>query len=152
MDLPEIGCVDRRCLLAAAAAGSTALLAGCTTYGQQASSAAPTTPGSAGHGSPAAGGATNALVAAADVPVGGGKVVDAAKVVVTQPTAGTFKAFSSICTHQGCSVIGVGSGTINCPCHGSRFSPVDGSVKQGPAKKPLAEVPVTVKDGQVVKA
>ena len=60
-------------------------------------------------------------IAAADIPVGGGKVFDKLKVVITQPTAGDFKAFSAICTHQGCLVSTVGNGRINCPCHGSSF-------------------------------
>ena len=43
-------------------------------------------------------------IAAAEIPVGGGKVFEALKVVVTQPTAGDFKAFSAVCTHQACTV------------------------------------------------
>src|SRR5688572_23233833 len=42
-------------------------------------------------------------VPAADVPVGGGTVLTEEKVVVTQPTKGEFKAFTAICTHQGCT-------------------------------------------------
>jgi Rieske Fe-S protein len=71
------------------------------------------------------------------VPVGGGKVFPAQKVVVTQPTAGKFKAFSSVCTHKGCAVNEVSDGTINCPCHDSKFSISDGSVQDGPADKAL---------------
>ena len=66
------------------------------------------------------------------------------KVVVTQPTAGTFKAFTAVCTHLGCTVSSVAAGTINCLCHGSIYSILDGSVKGGPALKPLAAIPVTV--------
>ena len=51
---------------------------------------------------------------------------------MTQPTAGTFKAFSAICTHQGCMVGEVADGTIICPCHGSQFTIADGSVAQRP--------------------
>ena len=80
----------------------------------------------------------------ADVPVGGGKILADAKVVVTQPTAGTYKAFTAICTHQGCTVASVANGTISCACHGSAFSATDGSVTNGPASSPLAAVPVTV--------
>lgn len=77
------------------------------------------------------------LVKAADVPVGGGTVITDKKVVVTQPKAGEFKAFSAVCTHQGCLVNSVSDGTINCPCHGSKFRITDASVAHGPAKKPL---------------
>lgn len=60
------------------------------------------------------------------------------KLVVTQPTSGTYKAFSGICTHQGCPVSAVQDGIILCRCHGSEFSIEDGSVKRGPANQPLA--------------
>jgi Rieske Fe-S protein len=83
-------------------------------------------------------------VPVADVPVGGGTVLAAQKVVVTQPEAGTFKAFSAVCTHQGCLVASVASGTITCPCHGSTFSAADGSVTGGPATSALAPASVTV--------
>jgi Rieske Fe-S protein len=77
------------------------------------------------------------LASTGDIPVGGGTVFASKKVVVTQPTPGMFTAFSAICTHQGCTVNKVASGTIDCPCHGSRFAIVDGSVVQGPASRPL---------------
>jgi Rieske Fe-S protein len=96
--------------------------------------------------------AVEGLVAAADVPVGGGVILDDEKLVVTQPESGTFKAFSSTCTHQGCTVTKVADGTINCPCHGSRFSVEDGSVQGGPAPSPLPETGVEVQGGEVVRA
>jgi Rieske Fe-S protein len=79
-----------------------------------------------------------------EVPVGGGKIFTAEKVVVTQPTEGEFKAFSAVCTHQGCVVAKVKSAGIDCTCHGSKFSITDGSVLNGPATKPLEELKVTV--------
>jgi Rieske Fe-S protein len=79
-----------------------------------------------------------------DIPEGGGKVFADQKVVVTQPTAGEFKAFSVSCTHQGCPVDDVSGGTINCPCHGSKFSITDGSPAGGPASKPLAAKKIKV--------
>ncbi|MGE0844612.1 Rieske (2Fe-2S) protein, partial [Pseudonocardia sp.] len=85
-----------------------------------------------------------ALVATGDVPVGGGVILAAQKVVVTQPTAGTFKAFDTTCTHQGCTVNAVANGTIDCPCHGSRYAVADGSVVDGPAPAPLPEQKITV--------
>uniref|UniRef100_UPI0009BF4393 Rieske (2Fe-2S) protein n=1 Tax=Streptomyces viridosporus TaxID=67581 RepID=UPI0009BF4393 len=89
------------------------------------------------------------LAATGDVPVGGGTVLKAEKVVVTQPEKGDFKAFSAICTHQGCVVADVSDGTINCDCHGSRFRIADGSVERGPATRPLPEERITVEGNSI---
>jgi len=91
-----------------------------------------------------AAGAAGELAKKADVPVGGGRIIDAAKVVITQPTEGDYKAFSAVCTHQGCTVSSVEGGTINCACHGSKFDIATGEVKEGPATKPLPAKSVTV--------
>ncbi|WP_194926647.1 Rieske (2Fe-2S) protein [Catenulispora pinisilvae] len=77
-------------------------------------------------------------VASSSVPVGGGFVDQNNNIVVTQPTAGQYKAFSAICTHQGCTVGGVTNNRIVCPCHQSVFSATDGSVINGPATRPLS--------------
>lgn len=90
------------------------------------------------------------IAKAADIPVGGGKVYGDEKVVVTQPTQGAYKAFTAVCTHQGCTVGGVSNGLIKCHCHGSEFKIADGSVQRGPADKPLTEYPVQVKGGGIV--
>ncbi len=79
-------------------------------------------------------------------------ILKADELVVTQPTAGTFKAFSAICTHQGCLVASVADGKIVCDCHHSTFSISDGSPDSGPASSPLPEVSVQVADGQVQKS
>jgi Rieske Fe-S protein len=91
-------------------------------------------------------------VAASEVPVGGGVILEDANYVITQPTKGKFKAFSKICTHQGCPVASVKGGTINCNCHGSKYSIEDGSVVNPPAPKALEEAKVTVSSGRVVVA
>ena len=91
-------------------------------------------------------------MATSDVPVGGGTILTDQKVVVTQPTAGEFKAFTAVCTHQGCLVASVADGVITCPCHGSTFSAADGAVISGPAPSPLAAVPVTVSGTQITIA
>ncbi|GAA3543210.1 hypothetical protein GCM10022263_32940 [Nocardioides daeguensis] len=101
---------------------------------------------------PAATATASGLVAAADVAVGGGVVLPAQEIVVTQPAAGVFKAFSALCTHQGCLVGTVADGAIQCACHGSSFSAADGSVQVGPASSPLAAVAVRVVEGQVRRA
>jgi Rieske Fe-S protein len=86
----------------------------------------------------------------ADVPVGGGVITGA--VVVTQPEKGTFKAFSSTCTHQHCTVSSVDDGIIHCACHGSEFSITDGSVVHGPATEPLPAEQVEVEGDSIVLA
>ncbi|MEU9523073.1 Rieske (2Fe-2S) protein [Streptomyces sp. NPDC048224] len=140
---PATGPARRTVVAAASAAGLTAVLAACSGSDDDASSDTGAAPGSA---SRAAGGegAGAALATTADIPEGGGKVFPDQKVVVTQPAAGEFKAFSATCTHQGCAVKSVSDGIINCPCHNSSFSITDGSVQGGPAPKPLPAVQITV--------
>ncbi|MGW4024705.1 Rieske (2Fe-2S) protein [Streptomyces sp. NPDC005009] len=99
-----------------------------------------------------AGAGTDPLASTADIPEGGGKVFADRKVVVTQPTAGEFKAFSATCTHQGCAVKSIADGVINCPCHNSNFSITDGSVQSGPATKPLPAVEITVSGDSITLA
>jgi len=138
---------SRRALLAGAGAACGAL-AGCSGYNSNRGGIAGSQQPAAGSSAPAAptGSATGGsavLAGTADIPVGGGKVLAAQKIVITQPKAGSFDAFTAVCTHQGCLVNSVSGGTINCPCHGSQFSVANGSVVTGPATSPLA--PVTIK-------
>jgi len=148
---------SRRALLAGACAACAATLAGCARYGTSnglagAPAGAPAygPPTSAGTGS-AGGGASSALATTSEIPVGGGKVLTAQRIVITQPQAGTFHAFTAICTHQGCIVNTVSGGTINCPCHGSKYSIVNGSVVNGPAPLPLAAVSIKVEGTSIVQ-
>jgi Rieske Fe-S protein len=151
-------CVARRSILAMAAvagvAGATAAMSGCQTYGAEApaepaSPPAPAAAASRGTGEPAKA-AGPALAQLADIPVGGGKVFADQKVVLTQPSAGTVKAFSAICTHAGCTVSEVSDGTINCTCHGSKFRLADGAVAEGPAGRPLPPVAIALQ-GTAIK-
>jgi Rieske Fe-S protein len=132
---------SRRAVLAGAGAG-LAGLAGCSTYGGSAGDPTPAAPPVSPESAVVGGGAELAKVA--DIPVGGGKIFADRNIVVTQPQAGTVKAFSSTCTHAGCTVTAVSGGTINCPCHGSKFKIADGSVAGGPAPSPLPPAAVTV--------
>ena len=66
---------------------------------------------------------------------------------------GEFAAYSAICTHQGC-IVGYdrGEDTLECPCHGSTFDPQSGAaVLNGPATRPLPEIPVKVEGDKVVR-
>jgi Rieske Fe-S protein len=92
--------------------------------------------------------AVKPLAKTADVPVGSGMIGD--DIVLTQPSAGDFKGFSTICTHAGCTVGEVAGGTINCPCHGSKFN-LDGTVANGPASRPLTVEAVTVQGDSIVR-
>jgi Rieske Fe-S protein len=83
----------------------------------------------------------------AQVPVGSGVIIDG--VVLTQPTQGIFNGLSAICTHQGCTVNKVADGTIDCPCHGSKFN-LDGSVVNGPATLPLPTKSISVQGDSIV--
>ncbi|RSS52761.1 Rieske (2Fe-2S) protein [Streptomyces sp. WAC01280] len=126
------------------------------TSASPATSAAPSTPAaSATPESPAASATTTgapALAKTSEIPVGGGTVFKEQKVVVTQPAAGEFKAFSAICTHQGCLVNKVADGTIDCPCHGSKYRIADGSVVAGPAPRPLPAEQINVSEGSITLA
>src|SRR6185437_3593096 len=92
------------------------------------------------------------LALTSDVPVGGGKILADKKIVITQPRAGSFEAFTAVCTHQGCTVSSVSGGTVNCPCHGSKFSIANGSVVTGPAPSALAPVSIKVQGTSIVQA
>lgn len=105
--------------------------------------------GAASGGSAGGSGSGGALASTSEIPVGGGKVFASDKVVVTQPEAGTFKGFSAVCTHMQCTVDQVANGTIDCPCHGSKFSAKDGSVVAGPAPSPLPAANVKVSGSKI---
>src|SRR5262245_22288804 len=139
---PSVPASSRRTVLACAGAACAAVLAGCSKYnsnngGIAGSQPAPATSSSAAQAAPpasgsgAAGSGTGgpaALASTSDVPVGGGKILADKKIVITQPKSGEFHGFSAVCTHAGCIVGTVSGGTINCPCHGSKFSTTNGSV------------------------
>jgi Rieske Fe-S protein len=159
---PSVPASSRRTLLAWAGTVFAAALTGCTTYnannggitgGQPAapSSSTPAAPATGASGATASSGPP-VLARTADIPVGGGKILADKKIVITEPQAGSFKAFTAVCTHQGCIVDSVSGGTINCPCHGSKFSITNGSVVTGPAPSPLAPVSIEVQGTSIVQA
>jgi Rieske Fe-S protein len=129
--------------LAGAAAVGAGGLAAC---GSDAEEVAQNAESAADSAASAVASAASDAIQAADVPVGGGMVVESLEVVVTQPTDGEYKAFSAVCTHQGCIVDSVENGVIACPCHGSQFDIATGEVVQGPATQPLPEKQVSVSD------
>lgn len=143
--------VDRRTVLQA---GGLIVVGGavaaCGSSGSaDASSSAPAS-SAAASSAPASSAAAGGVANVSDIPVGGGVILDEPAVVITQPTEGDVKAFTAICTHQGCLVSDVVNNEIICPCHQSKFSAVDGSVISGPATAPLTAAGVAVEGGSVV--
>ncbi|MEE1752415.1 Rieske (2Fe-2S) protein [Streptomyces sp. SP18CS02] len=148
--------MPRRTVLTAVVVAPAALATGCGDDEGGSTPAASTTPTGTSSapapppsGSPTAG-AGEQLARTRDIPVGGGTVFAAKKIVVTQPKAGEFKAFSAVCTHQGCVLGAVEEGTIDCPCHGSRFRIADGSVEKGPATEALPARRITVSGDSIL--
>jgi len=163
--VPAEHAATRRAMLGCAGAACMAVLAGCTTYNSNAPASRAEHrqriqfgfrrrggDGNGNGGGGGGGGGAPALTTTAKVPVGGGQILAAQKIVVTQPKAGTFAAFTAVCTHAGCIVDSVSGGTINCPCHGSKFNISNGSVVNGPAAAPLAPVSIKVQGSSIVKA
>ena len=151
--------LNRRNVLggATAAAVGLPLLAACgsddpDTATDPTSEPTSSSPSDTGSETPTDDAAAGALAVSSDIPVGGCAVFSEQKCVVTQPSEGTFKAFSSVCSHQGCTVSPSTDGVIPCGCHGSQFSIEDGSVIQGPATSPLAEVSITVAGDSITLA
>jgi cytochrome b6-f complex iron-sulfur subunit len=99
-------------------------------------------------------GSSSGLTALADVPDGGGLILDnpsGGKILVVR-TGTEVKAYNAACTHQGTTVDAPVDGVSTCPNHGSEFSTTDGSVKKGPATAALATIAVKVEGDQVVLA
>jgi Rieske Fe-S protein len=130
------GTTRRALLLGAGAIGAAGVLAACGS-----SSPTTTNPGNGGGGGAPA---SPQPVKVSDVPVGGGAIFADQNFVVTQPTAGQFKAFSATCTHEQCLVSRIQGDKIICPCHGSQYNIADGSVAVGPATRPLPARTATV--------
>ncbi|PPF46978.1 hypothetical protein C5B85_01480 [Pseudoclavibacter sp. AY1F1] len=101
--------------------------------------------GTGSDGAAAEGGA----IALAAVPVGGGAIISETETVITQPAAGEYYGFSSICTHQGCPVSKVTAEHIICPCHSSHYDTRTGEPVSGPANQALAPRTITVTETEV---
>jgi Rieske Fe-S protein len=125
------------------AAAALAGLSSCTNY-STAPASQPSVATSGGTSSGSAVAAGPLTVKEAEIPVGSGKIFPDAQAVITQPKKGEFNAFSAICTHMGCLVDSV-TNTINCPCHGSKYSITDGSVVNPPAPQPLPAKTIKVR-------
>jgi Rieske Fe-S protein len=147
------GVASRRGVMCGVAGlGAVGALAACGTAespsGSDSSSAADSSP--AEEGSTGESGGGTGIAATADVPEGGGIVVD--ETVIVQPSADEFVAFSAVCPHQGAIVAAPDAeGNIICPRHQSTWT-IEGELEEGPAEVNLSEVEITVEDGQIFLA
>lgn len=141
MDRTPVCCGRREVLAGTGVLVVGAALSGCSSAADRADVAATD---NAVASSVQADAAAAPVAGTSQVPVGGGVVVAARQLVLTQPTEGQFRAFSSICTHEGCPVTSVEDGAIICPCHGSRFDIDTGEALAGPARNPLTAMTVSV--------
>ncbi|MFF9401374.1 Rieske (2Fe-2S) protein [Streptomyces sp. NPDC014744] len=149
----EVGPGRRTVVTAVGAASVAAVLAACGSKEEAQAEVEPASgPTSAAGSTAAKDGGKDVLAKTADIPQGGGKIFADRDVVVTQPKTGEFKAFSSKCTHQGCTVSSVSDGAINCPCHGSTFDVATGDVMSGPASQALPARPIKVENGTITLA
>ncbi|RJQ78204.1 Rieske (2Fe-2S) protein [Pseudonocardiaceae bacterium YIM PH 21723] len=125
----------RRQVLCGLAALAVPALAACDS-GTPAPAAAPGTP----------------LAKVADIPIGGGTVVqvNGDPVLLVRESDTVVTGFNAACPHIGTPVNPPVNGVIVCPNHGSEFAAKDGALKKGPATVGLSPVKVAVKDGSVV--
>src|SRR3954463_3874197 len=128
-------CLNRRAFLAksAAAAAAAALAAGCGNgvFG-------PPLPTHGAGGIPS--GSVTITVSQFPALATAGRLVQIdLDRAVARTGATTFRALSTICTHQGCDAAVTSSNIIECPCHQSRFN-VDGSVINGPDGAPASTI------------
>ncbi|MGW2959503.1 Rieske (2Fe-2S) protein [Streptomyces sp. NPDC001220] len=141
-----VGCSNSNNSSSSSSASASASAPASESAAASASASASAEASSSGSASAAAG---KALAQTSQIPEGGGMIFKEQKIVVTQPKKGEYKAFSAICTHEGCTVSQVADGTIDCPCHGSKFHIADGSVAHGPATRPLPTKSIAVSGNSI---
>ena len=168
--MPADHYLTRRTVLCVGGAGAASLcgfvLTGCGSGSSSATSSVPlSTAGTSAENSASPGGATSAgggtssssggggkqIAKLSDIPVGGSTsaTLDGKPIILAQPSAGQVVAFTAICTHQGCTVNPDGA-VLRCPCHASTYDAFTGKNTSGPARTPLAAIPVTVSGGAVL--
>jgi Rieske Fe-S protein len=138
--------IDRRTVVGGmVAAGATVTLAACAAEPEPVET---TPPSATVDQQPEESAGELLLGPASNVMVGSGTKfqIDASlTILVTQPRAGEYRAFSATCTHSGCIVNGVEDGQISCGCHGAKFNVETGAVEAGPARTALGKISVELR-------
>lgn len=136
---------------------ASAVVIGLAACGSQSDSAQPSVVGSASPSGEAAP-TTKVIATTTDVPVGSAfKFTDpntGSPGFLLQPAAGTFLAYSSICTHQGCVVDAYpDANAFKCGCHGAKYDLATGAPDEATSKsltsKGLAKIAVTIAGDQI---
>jgi Rieske Fe-S protein len=147
--LAGVGLVGLASAITACGAGTSSSTPAAGSGATTPAAPAGSTPAGSAAGGASSSTAASALAATSKIPVGSGMIFPEQQVVVTQPTADEFKAFSAVCTHMGCIVNQISNGTIDCPCHGSQYSISTGAVVAGPAPRPLPAKQIKVSGGSI---
>jgi Rieske Fe-S protein len=142
-------CITRRAILATLAAAALSACSSSSTVNEpMADSGVPPTDSGGGvdSGMDPGCGATNAG-AVSTYPQGTWKAMGG--FIVGHDAMGLF-AFSTTCTHRGCTVLPPtpSTGETTCPCHGAQYDG-NGAVTKGPATDPLPHYKLTVCSGTV---
>jgi thiosulfate dehydrogenase [quinone] large subunit len=145
----------RRQVLTAGAAGVA--IAGLSACSNSTSASGPTEEELASS-TPSSGPATKVIATTTDVPVGGvfnfTDPNSGMPAYLLQPAAGTFIAYSSKCTHQGCVVDAFpDANAFKCACHGAKYDLATGAPDEATSKSltatPLAKIALTVEGDQI---
>lgn len=128
--------IGRRQVLTAGAAGIA--IAGIAACSNSSGTAGPSEEGLASS-TPSPGGNSKVVATSADVPVGSVfKFTDpnsGMPAYLLQPAAGTFIAYSSKCTHQGCVVDAYpDANAFKCACHGAKYDLATGEPDEATSK------------------
>jgi Rieske Fe-S protein len=96
-----------------------------------------------------------AIEGAAAIPVGGVKLFSypnsAEQCIMVRTGENHYVAYSQKCTHLSCAVFySREKNRLECPCHNGAFSVRDGSVLQGPPRRPLPRIMLEQRGGELV--
>ncbi|HIY86215.1 MAG TPA: Rieske (2Fe-2S) protein [Candidatus Yaniella excrementavium] len=90
----------------------------------------------------------------AELPVGTARqqAVGRNQVLIYRESNEIVRAYSAICTHQGC-IVGASDDpkeAFTCPCHSSKFDKTTGEVIAGPAQLPLTKHHTSIEGGWIL--
>ena len=136
----------RNALVATGGVAISGALAACGGSGKTATTTSSSSPAKA---------ASRTIAKVSDVPVGSvfqyTNPDDGTPGYLFQPQAGTFIAYSAVCSHMGCIVnFDQTANIFQCPCHGANYDGTTGEVTSGPAPLPLAKPQIEVVGDEIV--